>query len=416
MISFRALLPVVVLFSEPAQGETLKEAIAIAYATNPELAEARARQEAREEAPEQERAQGRPTLSADAGLGYDRFDLGNAASANLTAVVPLWTGGRVSSAVRAAEADVAAGEQRLRDREAAVLERVVVAYSNVLFAQESVEVARIGIERLNRQIDEAQLRFELGESTLTDVAQLRTQRASVIANLADAEAAFESAVASYRAVVGQDPGELMAQVPPPHGLPSDLPAARAAAEANNPLLVEQRRIATSSAARIGLEKAARAPSLGLAGGYGRGIRLAQDDIHAFESAATVRLIFRIPILTGGLVSSRVREAEATYRAERFGVLAAARETIRSVDTAWASLHSARQRLAAGEAGLEAAELALNGVRAEYEFGLRSTVDILIAEQSYRDAQLAVARSRSDLLIAQAALLRTSGRLDRDAYL
>ena len=62
-----------------------------------------------------------------------------------------------------------------------------------------------------------------------------------------------------------------------------------------------------------------------------------------------------------------------------------------------------------------ADLALKGVRAEYGFGLRSTLDILVADESLRAAQLAEARSRSDLLIAEGALLRATGKMDRSIF-
>ncbi|GAA3790941.1 TolC family outer membrane protein [Qipengyuania pelagi] len=417
MTRFATLLGgVALLVTSPACAQTLREAIATAYATNPDLAEARARQDSLEEAPEQARAEGRPKLSADMGAGYDNLGLGSSGSANLRATMPIWTGGRVSSSVRAAKADVAAGEQRVRDREATVLERVVFAYADLLFAQEAVEVARIGIERLDRQVDEAQSRFDLGQATRTDVAQLRAQRAGVVGNLADAQAALESAGAAYRAVVGEAPGSLTSEVPAPAALPADLESARTAAALANPLLLEQQRIADASAARIDSARAERAPFVDLAGGYGRGTQLSGGRFRAFESAASIGISFRVPILTGGLVPSRVREAEATYRADQFAVIAEEREAVRAVDTAWASLDAARTRETASAEGLTAAQLALDGVRAEYEFGLRSTIDILIAEQSFRGAQLALARARSDVLIAEAAVLRASGLLDQGAYL
>jgi outer membrane protein len=127
------------------------------------------------------------------------------------------------------------------------------------------------------------------------------------------------------------------------------------------------------------------------------------------------MTLHIPLLTGGLVSSRVRQAEANNRAERFLADAAEREALRGADTAWAMLNAARSRLRANIVGLAAADLALKGVRAEYGFGLRSTVDILVADQSFRAAQLAVALARTDVLIAEAALLRAAGRLDRNTY-
>ena len=404
------------LCTAPAQAETLRDAIAAAYATNPTLAEAQAQQAALEEAPEQARAEGRPTLSAVAKGGYDDLGYGSAGSADLQAAMPIWTGGRVSSAVRASKADVAAGAQVVRDSEAAVLQQVVAAYADLLFAQEAVEVARIGIERLDRQVGEAQSRFDLGQATRTDVAQLQAQRSSVVANLADAEAALASARAAYRAVVGEDPGPLESDVPPPAMLPADLADARAAAELANPRLLERLRIVEASEARIDRARTDGAPSVELAGAYGRGVQETGGALRSYDNAASVGVSLRIPLLTGGLVASRVREAKATTRADRYAVQAELRETMRSVETAWAALQAAGLREKASRDGLAAAQIALDGVRAEYEFGLRSTIDILLAEQSFRAAQLALARARSDVLMAQAALLRATGHLDRAAFL
>jgi outer membrane protein len=145
------------------------------------------------------------------------------------------------------------------------------------------------------------------------------------------------------------------------------------------------------------------------------VQWAGGQANGFDSAANAGLALRIPLLTGGLVASRVRQAEAVRRAERFDADAVARGVVRAADTAWASLTAAQGRLTASAQGLKAADLALKGVRAEYGFGLRSTIDILVADQSYRAAQLAVARAQVDVLIAEAALLRAIGRMGRGAF-
>ena len=85
-----------------------------------------------------------------------------------------------------------------------MLESVVGAYAALLYNQQAVEVARVGIQRLDGQVAEARSRFGLGQVTRTDVAQLEAQRASVAGNLADAEGALQTAAASYRAIVGQE--------------------------------------------------------------------------------------------------------------------------------------------------------------------------------------------------------------------
>ena len=102
------------LLAGPARAETLAQAVDMAYASNPVLAAARARQESLAETPEQARAAGRLTAAADAAAGYDKFDYGKGGAATVSADLPIWTGGRVSSSVRAAERDVAAGAEGLR--------------------------------------------------------------------------------------------------------------------------------------------------------------------------------------------------------------------------------------------------------------------------------------------------------------
>jgi len=409
------LLAAMLLRSAPAPAETLREAIGAAWAGNPELAAARARQEALAEEPEQARAAGRLTAGASGTAGYDRLGFGRAGSGAVAANLPIWTGGRVPSAVRAANGDVAAGAERLRDAEQAILERVVGTYADLLFNQQAVEVAHVGIERLDRQVAEARSRFDLGQATRTDVAQLEAQRASVAANLADAEGALSAAQAAYRAVVGRDAGTLAAEIAPPATLPRTLSDARIAAKGANPLLLAQRRAVDASAARIDQARAEGAPLLDLDGAYGRGVRVGGGDWRGFQGAGSAGVTMRLPLLTGGLVPSRVRQARAAWRADRFQVDAAEREAVRGTDAAWAALAAAEGRLRAGTAGLAAADLALRGVRAEYGFGLRSTIDILVADQSLRAAQLDVARARADVLTAQAALLRATGRMEPGSF-
>jgi len=406
------LAAVSLCFAGTASAETLRDAIVAAYATNPQLAAAQARQEALAETPEQARASGRLTAEANGTGGYDRQDYGKGGGGSVAASLPIWTGGRVSSAVRAASGDVAAGAESVRDTQAAVLEQVVGAYANLLYAQQAVEVGRADIELLDRQVAEAQARFKLGQATRTDVAQLEAQRDSAVSTLADAEGAAAAISATYRATVGHNPGALDTRLTVPVTLPGTIDIAIARALESNPLVRQQRYAARADAARIDQQRAERNPFVGLGGTYGYAAGAGRSDN---ANAAVAGVTLRVPLLTGGLISSRVRQAEATYRADRFAVDAAERDATRSAETAWAMLAAAQGRAQANARRVEAAELALKGVRAEYAFSLRTTLDILIADESLRAAQLALARSRSDILINQAALLRAIGGLDLGAY-
>lgn len=394
----------------PISAETLREAILAAAQTNPTLAAAHTRQEALGETINQARAAGRLTASADAAAGYDRFNYGKGGYATLGAALPIWTGGRVSSAVRAAKADVAAGDESVRDSDAQLVTTVVGTYAELLFDQQAVAIAKADITLLDSQVAEARARFTLGTSTRTDVARLEAQRLSAVASLAAANATLDTTTAQYRATVGHDPGSLELPNAPLPALPGTLDQARSRALANNPLLRASRQTANASAARIDVARANGHPSLTLGGSYGYADTFVGDVNRGYPLATNAALGLHVPLLTGGLVASQVRQAEAAHRADQFDADAQTRETTRAVDAAWAALVAARAQIDADSGRVAAADLALKGVRAEYAFGLRTTLDILVADESLRAAQLSLAGDQSAALTSQAALLRATGSL------
>lgn len=400
------------LCGAPVSAETLRDAVAAALSGNPTVAAAQARQDALAEGPEQARAQGRLNVSTDASGGYDRFDYGKGAAGTVTASLPVWTGGRVPYAVEAARGDVAAGEQSVRDTQAALILQVVSAYADILYDQQAVAITRADIDLLEQQVAETRARYRLGKGTMADVSQLEAQLAGAKATLAETATILATSEANYRAIVGHDPGML---APPPGlaGLPPTRDEARELALAGNPQYLQSLRTAEAASARIGEARAAGSPSVSVGGSYGYGLTAAVGD--GFVHDTNIGLTLHIPILTGGRVVSQERAARAQYRAARFDIEVAAREVARAADSAWASLSGARSRAAANRSRVEAADLALRAVRAEYGFDLRSTLDVLLADESLRSAQLALARSRSDELVAQAALMRSIGELDLQAF-
>ena len=148
--------------------------------------------------------------------------------------------------------------------------------------------------------------------------------------------------------------------------------------------------------------------------YGYGYTSGNDSGGYVRSAAA-GATFRVPLLIGGLVASQVRQATADARAARYDIEAVSRTVIRATDTAWANVAAAKTRVDANSQAVTAADRAFSGVKAEYAVGLRSTLDILIADESLRGAQLALASSRSDLLTSETALLRATGTLNVAAF-
>ena len=159
-----------------------------------------------------------------------------------------------------------------------------------------------------------------------------------------------------------------------------------------------------------MERQVGRPDVTVGAGYGYADSFSGGDNRAYPLSTSATVGLHVPILTGGLVASQVRQARAAHRADLFDADAQAREATRGVDAAWAALAGARAQIDADTARVTAADLALKGVRAEYAFGLRTTLDILVADESLRAAQLSLASDRSNALNAEAALHRATGTL------
>src|SRR5450432_1065518 len=167
-----------------ARGETLADAIALAYQSNPTLQAQRATQRALDETYVQAEAGFRPqanlqavvTTNTNNAPTFGQFNTtipgqSQISSETITITQPIYTGGRVSSQVSAAEASVLAGREALRQSEQSVLQNVIQAYVDVRRDQETQAIAVENVGLLRRQLEEARARFDVGEITRTDVAQ-----------------------------------------------------------------------------------------------------------------------------------------------------------------------------------------------------------------------------------------------------
>ncbi|MDO9223988.1 MAG: TolC family outer membrane protein [Caulobacter sp.] len=405
-----------------ASAETLADAIALAYQTNPTLQGQRASQRALDESVIQARTGLRPQVSASADLsasdGDGNGDAARSSGAGLSVSQPIYTGGRVSSQISAAQADVLTGQEGLRSVEASVLQAVITAYVDVRRDQERLRISQENVAVLQRQLDEARARFEVGEITRTDVAQAEARFAASRASLASAQAQLAISRASYAAVVGQNPGDLEPEPSLEGLLPTAIENAFDAAEQNNSQILGAEYAERASAARVATARSARLPTITATGsvGYDAGATaasplFANNAFDDYQRSVSGRVGVSVPLFTGGLISSQVRAAQERNNADRQSIEETRRSVLRTVSQAWNSLTGARANLTANEEQVRAARIAFEGVRQEAQVGLRTTLDVLNAEQELRNAELALVSARHDEYVAAAALLSAMGKLE-----
>lgn len=412
-----AVLPGVM--AESARAETLADAIAMAYRSNPTLQASRADQRVLDETYVQARAGFRPTASVSGTASYSDTRTGqsspshiesNSGGATLTLTQPIFNGGRTAAAVQSAEATVAAGRESLRSTEASVLQSVVQAYTDVRRDQQIVAIRQNNLTVLANQLEETKAKFEVGQITRTDVAQAEAQLASARALLSTSQAQLQISRANYTAVVGQNPGEL-APEPPVPGLPPTVDQAFDTAEAESPVLRRARSTEQASRARVAQARAANRPTVALQGTLGYAGRIAPFDPSDYNRAVTAEAVITQPLFTGGLNASNIRSALEQNNADRISIEGARRQVVQAVSQAWNVMASSRANVISDQEQVRAARVAFEGAQEEYRVGLRTTLDVLIAQQSLRDAELALVQAQHDAYVAESGLLSAMGRLE-----
>jgi len=302
-----------------------------------------------------------------------------------------------------------------RDAAYAYYLKALSQYERIADVRRDQEVLRIRQENVNvltRQLQESQARFDVGEVTRTDVAQSQARLAQAQASLQSAQAQISISRATYATLVGQNPGELAPEPSLAYLLPSDPDQAYQTAEQFNPQLRAQQFAEQASRARVAGARAERMPQVSAQISVAqRGVVDPFEPEDRFGRAYTATINASVPLFSGGLTSSRVRQAVERNTADRITVEGVRRNVLQGVTQFWSQLIAARATIASSEEQVRAARIAAEGTRQEQQVGLRTTIDVLNAEQELRQAELNAVSSRRDEYVAAANVLATMGRLE-----
>ena len=425
MIRRLTILAATIALAPGAAGaESLYDAIALAYQTNPSLRAQRETVRSADEGVVQARAAYGPQVNVTGQIGYQdarvqsippfsrptTTDYRNGSgSADLSANQPLYTSGSVGAQVRGAGADVLASREALRQAESQVLQQVITAYVDVRRDRETIRILKDEIVALTGEFAETKAKGRLGQVTRTDVAQSEARLLSAQAQLNLAQGRLNISNAEYLNVVGQSPGELEPEPDLP-GLPGTADAAFEAADHNNPQLLQAIQVERSAREKVNQAKAAGGGTVSLkfdAAAAPTAPYLQRQ----YDQSVTAALVFNKPLFTSGYNSSKVRQALDDDNHAQLSVEAARRGVVQLVAQAWDQLASTQSALVIEERQVEVQTVAVQGNRVEERVGQRTTIDLLNAELELANARLGLIQSRHDAYVARSALLAAMGLLE-----
>lgn len=420
-----ALFVSVAVLSTPVSAETIQGALSKAYQNNSKLNSARAGVRVTDEGVAIAKSGYRPTIAGSASIDYSTTRREGGGTTRLTQGnfgvqinQTLFDGFQTKNNVAAAEARVSASVESLRNTEEDTLFSAAQSYMNVIHDRQVAKLTEQNLKALTEQVRAARSRFEVGEGTRTDVAQADAARSNAVAQLSAARAQALASEAAYRQIVGEQPGTLKPASPLAKLLPANLESAFAIASNEHPAILATQHLVDAAGFSVKSAEGALLPqvtaSAGLSQNYqdANGYGASQLSTGA-STSASIGATLTVPIYQGGRASAQVRQTKEQLGQARIEVDVSRDQVRNAVAAAWTSYTAAREGVDANRALVAAAQLALNGVIEERNVGQRTTLDVLNAQNDVVNAQINLAGSERDVVLASYAILQAMGRLSTE---
>ena len=299
-------------------------------------------------------------------------------------------------------------------KEQDILFKAVEAYTGLAFAKQKLEINLSNVNLSERQVETDQSRLERGQVTLADVAQSESSLAESQAKLIESQNEVLTSRLEYEKIIGplentdnfNNNYEFIFEVP------SSLNQAIEISKNNNPDLIISKLEYEQSEKDVTIAKAEFSPSATLSLESSK-----TDDLSATvdeRDKETVKATISWPIFKGGKNFAEVNKSKSLKNRKKLLFDYANKSNDTAVTSAWASLQSAESLLNSVKSQVKAAELANEGISAEYESGLgRSTLDLIQSNTILLNSKISLANSQRNYLLAKFNLLKSVGLLNSD---
>ncbi|HMM68123.1 MAG TPA: TolC family outer membrane protein [Dokdonella sp.] len=323
------------------------------------------------------------------------------------------------TALKSARATAKAGDATYEAAQQDLLIRVATSYFNVLTAEDALKFAQANEQALNRQMEQAQQRFEVGLSAITDVNDAKAQHDTAVANVITAQNTLDDNKEALRQLTNKEPGNLKKlrdQLPLDKPNPENPEDWVNVAVAQNPSLNSYAFQLEAANDNINTARSGHLPTISGQLLYSKSPSWSDNSASSFNDAfhtnrsqwsTTVGLTLNVPIFAGGYTQSRVRQsiynrdaAQDQYELQKRLIERSTRNSYRAVIAGASQVEATRQAVISAQSSLDATQ-------AGYEVGTRTIVDVLISQQQLLSAQSSYSQARhafvlNGLLLKQAA--------------
>ena len=302
-----------------------------------------------------------------------------------------------------ATTQVSIADKQLNVAQQALMLRTTQAYFDVLMAQDRIDLIVAQKTAIAGQLAQAQANFDLGSATITDANEAQARYDLVVAQEIAALNEFEIAKHAVQAITGQLPQRL-ANVKlqlKANEMGLSMATWQELALLNNLNIQIQQDTAKLADQEIARNQAGHLPTLDAVASYTNSY--ANGTISRFGAGnelqvGSIGLQLQIPLYDGGAVSSRVRQAQLNKQRAQDDLTAVRRQTELDTQRAYLNLSSSIAQLKALDQAVISSQSQLDATQLGYQVGVRTSVDVLNAQQQFFSAKRDVAQARYNYLI------------------
>ncbi|NBO19233.1 MAG: secretion protein [Proteobacteria bacterium] len=396
---------------KPEAQQRFLDALANVYMTHPQLFAQRESLKATDETVNQAVSGFRPDVRANYSKGRVNTRQENGAQTetrSFNVTQPVFDGLSTVSNYKGARDRVEAAQANLTALEQQVLLDGITAYTNVVNSMAVLQVNQNNVDLLNRQYLATKSRFDVGEVTRTDTAQAQTRLEIAKASERQVLGTLDADRATFRRIIGFDAPQDLTLPAIPGGLPATLEEALVIATTNEPTLAAAQELESARLNDLNALKGAILPSVNLTGG----VRRVQNTVGGSQSVSndSIQLNFIVPLYQSGAEWSRVRQAKHLAAQAKFNAMDTRNAVVESVTRAWQLYVAAREVIKSSESAVDAAKTAMQSIRQESKFGVRTILDVLNTQQDMFNAQVSLVNARVTERLTAYRLLASVGRL------
>ena len=303
-------------------------------------------------------------------------------------------------------------EAKLLKKEQDILYKAIEAYSGLILANEKLTINQRNLSLLEMQVETDKVRLERGQITVSDLAQSESSLAGAQAQFIQAKNEIITNKLNYENIIGKisNSKNLKKTSKSIVSIPQSLNSAIDLSKQNNPDITIAKLELEQSEKDIEIAESDLKPTatLSLERSYSDDLSATYDEKEKDVLKATVSW----PFYSGGKKRATISKNQSLKTRQRLLLDNAIKTNDTIVATAWANLQFSKSFLDSVRLQVRAAQIANEGITAEYERGSgRTTLDVIQSNTLLLDAKVSLSNSERNYLLAQYNLLKSVGLLN-----